>query len=288
MRETRSARHQKKAKSKGVWAAPAVGLLALPFAMPLTSQATELGTVETTNQAAFIQQIAPYAMEVAQANDLYPSVMIAQALLETGYGSSALSQAPYYNLFGVKGYDGQNVVYLPTSEYLNGEWVVMNEPFRQYSSYYESFQDQANVLLSTMWGANHHYQGVWRSNTSSYTDATAWLTGRYATDPGYGSKLNSLIASYNLTQYDGGYSAPVEETAAAEVYQDEATTEAADTTVVETGTSEVATVGGTHTVVSGDTLWDIATNNGLTVDQLKALNGLTEDTIYVGEILALG
>ncbi len=68
---------------------------------------------------------------------------------ESGYGSSALSNAPYYNLFGVKGsYNGQSV-YMPTQEYLNGQWVEMNEPFRQYNSYWESFQDHANVLRST-------------------------------------------------------------------------------------------------------------------------------------------
>ena len=41
-----------------------------------------------------------------------------------------------------------------------------------------------------------------KSNTSSYRDATAWLTGRYATDPSYNAKLNNVITAYNLTQYD--------------------------------------------------------------------------------------
>ncbi len=49
--------------------------------------------------------------------------MIAQAVVESGWGSSALSQAPYYNLFGIKGsYQGQTV-YMDTLEYLNNKWV---------------------------------------------------------------------------------------------------------------------------------------------------------------------
>ncbi len=64
--------------------------------------------------------------------------MIAQALLESAYGTSGLSSAPNYNLFGVKGSYGGQVVYMATQEYIDGQWVTMNEPFRKYSSYWES------------------------------------------------------------------------------------------------------------------------------------------------------
>jgi LysM repeat protein len=42
-----------------------------------------------------------------------------------------------------------------------------------------------------------------------------------------------------------------------------------------------------YTVKSGDSLWAIATNNGLTVTQLKQYNGLSSDTIYPGQQLRL-
>ncbi|MCL7746801.1 LysM peptidoglycan-binding domain-containing protein [Halalkalibacter alkaliphilus] len=43
----------------------------------------------------------------------------------------------------------------------------------------------------------------------------------------------------------------------------------------------------TYTVQSGDTLWKIATANGLTVQQLRSFNNLTSDTIHVGQVLRL-
>lgn len=36
----------------------------------------------------------------------------------------------------------------------------------------------------------------------SFQDATAALTGRYATDTAYADKLNALIEQYGLTSYD--------------------------------------------------------------------------------------
>ena len=47
----------------------------------------------------FISQISEPARQLAQDNDLYASVMIAQAILESGSGQSGLSGYPHYNLF---------------------------------------------------------------------------------------------------------------------------------------------------------------------------------------------
>lgn len=156
-----------------------------------------------SSQQAFIDSIASSAQSLANANDLYASVMIAQAIVESGWGKSTLSAAPNYNLFGIKGsYQGQSVT-MPTSEYVNGQWITVNAAFRKYPSYKESLQDNVTVLKTTSFQSGvYYYSGAWKSNTKSYKDATAWLTGRYATAPNYGSTLNNVIETYNLTRYD--------------------------------------------------------------------------------------
>lgn len=137
-----------------------------------------------TPQAQFIENTAYHAQSVAGPNDLYASVMIAQAILESGYGSSSLSSPPNHNLFGIKGaYNGQSVT-MQTWEHFNGQDVIINAKFRKYPSYRESFEDNARVLKTTSFSpGNYFYSGAWKSNTNTYQDATRWLTSRYATDP---------------------------------------------------------------------------------------------------------
>ncbi|MGM0156500.1 hypothetical protein IGI47_000788 [Enterococcus sp. AZ191] len=151
----------------------------------------------------FIQKIGEDARKVAQENDLYVSVILAQAILESGAGSSVLSQSPYYNLFGIKGaFNGQSV-YLATQEDNGyGQLSTTLAQFRKYSGYEESFQDYAKLMKNGLIGNPTFYQGTWKSKTTSYHDATKALTGTYATDIYYGQKLNQLIETYELTQYD--------------------------------------------------------------------------------------
>ena len=226
----------------------------------------------TQSPSEFIAELARCAQPIAQANDLYASVMMAQAIVESGWGASTLSKAPNYNLFGIKGsYNGQSV-YMDTWEYLNGKWLVKKEPFRKYPSYMESFQDNAHVLKTTSFQAGvYYYAGAWKSNTSSYRDATAWLTGRYATDPSYNAKLNNVITAYNLTQYDtpssGGNTGGG---------------------TVNPGTGGSNNQSGTntyYTVKSGDTLNKIAAQYGVSVANLRSWNGISGDLIFVGQKL---
>ncbi|MGX7201897.1 N-acetylmuramoyl-L-alanine amidase [Enterococcus plantarum] len=278
--ETRSSRHQQKERRnnrKRMVSIIGTSLVFLPIAgniLPLGVQANEVEVQGDYSQQAFIDSIGYSASSVADANDLYASVMIAQALLESSYGTSGLAAAPNYNLFGVKGSYGGQTVYMPTSEYLNGQWVTITEPFRSYPSYTESFQDHANVLKTTLASSgDYHYSGVWKSNTTSYMDATAALAGRYATDPNYAGKLNWLIEAYGLTAYDSGNSATVT-TVASPVTNQSAV-----------GQSSATTTAQTYTVASGDTLWGIAEKFGVTVDQLMASNGITAELITIGQVL---
>lgn len=154
---------------------------------------------DTTND--FINRIGGVSQELASQYDLFPSVMIAQAILESRSGTSGLSDAPNYNLFGIKGsYNGNSVVLETWEDDGAGNTYTINDAFRQYPSWRASLEDYAMLLQQPI------YEGAHRSVAGSYDVATAHLTGRYATDTNYASKLNNLIVAYNLTRFDGGVS----------------------------------------------------------------------------------
>ncbi|EGP4935212.1 LysM peptidoglycan-binding domain-containing protein [Enterococcus faecium] len=262
--------------------------VAAPLVQPVPVQAGETPVQfgARINTAAFITEIATYAQPIAQANDLYASVMIAQAVVESGWGSSALSQAPYYNLFGIKGsYQGQTV-YMDTLEFLNNQWVNKKEPFRQYPSFAESFNDNAYVLRNTSFGNGYYYAGTWKSNTRSYTDATACLTGRYATDPGYASKLNNIITTYGLTQYDtpaSGNAGGGATTGGNNTGSTGSTSGSSNSGNTNSGSATSTT----YTVQSGDSVWGISNKFGITMDQLIQWNNIQNNFIYPGQKLTI-
>lgn len=258
-----------------------------PLLTPVQADAVENTVVRSNfaapNTAAFITEIATYAQPVAQANDLYASVMIAQAILESGWGRSALSQSPNHNLFGIKGSHNGQTVYMNTAEYLNNQWLTMKEPFKKYPSYKESFEDNARTLRNVSLGnGNYYYAGAWKSNTSSYRDATQWLTGRYATAPNYASSLNTVIQQYGLTKYDtpasgnagGGATVSTPNTATNPVSKPAAT-------------SSVSSGSQGYTVASGDSVWGIANKFGITMDQLCSWNNIRNNFIYPGQKLTI-
>ena len=161
----------------------------------LFSQWQKAEQVDTTNpitspdhREAFIQSISEEAWQIGQANDLYASVMIAQAILESDSGQSELSQPPHYNYFGIKGhYQGQTVRFLSWDDDGSGNVSHVYADFKSYGDPRSAMLDYAAILTSPL------YQQTRKSQTSSFRDATAALTGVYATDSHYQDKLNSLI-----------------------------------------------------------------------------------------------
>ena len=148
----------------------------------------------------FINRIGGVSQELANQYDLFPSVMIAQAILESRSGTSGLSDSPNYNLFGIKGsYNGNSVVLETWEDDGAGNVYTIQDSFRQYPSWKASLEDYAQLLQLPL------YQGAHRSVAGSYDVATAHLTGRYATDTNYANKLNNLIVAYNLTRFDSGF-----------------------------------------------------------------------------------
>ena len=244
-----------------------VGLYVSPVEQLLSAN---FSVVEASTAATqFLRNIIPAAQNVARGKDIYTSVMIAQAALESGWGTSALSKAPNHNLFGVKGsYNGQSVN-MQTLEDSGGQnYYSIQANFRKYPSYQESLEDYADKIVNGISGAPLFYSGAWKSKTNSYQDATAYLTGRYATDTAYASKLNRIIEQFGLTKYDTETAVNMAE----EIANQQTTTSSGDG----------------YTVVSGDSLYAIARKTGTSIQDLLSLNGLNLNSIiHPGQVLAL-
>ncbi|MGG5318749.1 hypothetical protein IGI49_004146 [Enterococcus sp. AZ071] len=151
----------------------------------------------------FIEEIGESARKIGQEQELYASVMIAQAILESGSGGSQLAQAPNYNLFGIKGaHEGKSVSFATQEDTGGGNMTTIQASFRAYDDYEDCFEDYAKLLKEGISGNSDFYKGAWKTTTENYEEATAFLTGKYATDTSYNKKLNGLIETYNLTQYD--------------------------------------------------------------------------------------
>ena len=146
----------------------------------------------------FISQIGEVAKIVADEYGIYASMMIAQAGLESGWGSSMLSQQAH-NLFGVKWSGKGNYVTMPTLEYYGGAYHTVNAPFAAYNTYYESLVGYATMIKT-------RFPKSTKSYSPTYQDAARNLRngiyGTYATDPYYASKLISVINTYGLYKYD--------------------------------------------------------------------------------------
>jgi flagellum-specific peptidoglycan hydrolase FlgJ len=144
----------------------------------------------------FINAIAPAACESAKKTKIPASFVIAEAAIESGWGT----HAPGMNLFGVKAdksWTGPFTV-KRTREVIHGESVFIDDKFRSYSDWLGSIQDHADFLLM-----NPRYKPAFQcSDAESFTRAIA--AAGYATDLDYASKIIHVIRSRNLTQYDKG------------------------------------------------------------------------------------
>lgn len=230
------------------------------------------------SKSEFLNLVTDSAKKIAASNDLYASVMIAQAVLESGWGNSTLARAPYHNLFGIKGSSSDNTVNMDTLEDDGtGNYYVANEAFKRYDDYAGSLQDYANILTGDN-GANswryNYYLGARVSQTNSYQDATRHLTGRYATDTSYASKLNAIIQQNNLTAYD---------TVGNQSNNNQ------NNNNNQGGTEEETTTNGTtnYVVEAGDTYWSLARKFGLDVKSLQNANNATNGNLFVGQAIRI-
>ena len=163
-------------------------------------EADDLSEIDQ-NQRLFLSAIKQGAMDGAKEGIL-PSITAAQAILESGWGSSELAKVPNNNLFGIKDSEDWHgeIVTVPTQEYLNGDYITVNAAFRKYASWNDSVVDHAKFFTSTEWRKDNYRKVV---NETDYRIAAQELKNAgYATDPSYAGKLISLIEAYKLYEWD--------------------------------------------------------------------------------------
>lgn len=240
----------------------------------------DLSTITFSNNAksqAFIQSVAQGAINGWHTYQVLPSVTVAQAILESGWGSSYLSTAAH-NLFGIKGSYNGNSIRLQTREVYNGQSVYIYDNFRAYANNDQSVEDHGAFL-----NQNSRYHNL-LGDTSYVSVANKLRADGYATDPNYASALINLVQTYGLDRLDS--IALSGATAVNNKGNGAANNDAYNTSDTGNGTS--TSTGGTsyYTVKSGDTLSGIANNYQTTVNTLARLNNLSNpNLIYVGQRL---
>jgi len=155
----------------------------------------------TTEQ--FIAAAVPGAQQGWRQYGVPPSVTIAQAILESGWGRSGLA-VNHKNYFGIKCQNGKfgtlaNGCYTyRTNECTKaGTCFATTGSFRTYATMAHSFRDHGNFLR-----VNSRYKPAFDHTTDANKFIwTVWKAG-YATDPNYYTKVTGIMSSHDLYQYD--------------------------------------------------------------------------------------
>lgn len=150
------------------------------------------------DKQTFIKQIAGYVQKYAKSYGiLVHSSIIAQAILESGWGESKLS-AKYHNYFGLKcgtKWKGPSVNMTTQEEYQPGVSTIIKDNFRVYNSMEEGVKGYFEFIQLP------RYQ-----NLRGITDPKKYLetikADGYATSSKYVENTYALVVQYNLTQYD--------------------------------------------------------------------------------------
>jgi len=214
----------------------------------------------------YIRRFHKVAVRKMKTCHIPASITLAQALLESGTGNSALARYAN-NHFGIKCTPDWN-----GRKYYRDD-DRKNDCFRVYKTPEQSFDDHSAFLKRP------RYQALFRLRR---TDYKGWAYGLkeagYATNPDYPQLLIGLIERNDLHQYDR---------------KDKSKrSRKVRTPAVRHDNSDApgiapASAQNLYTVRKGDTLYSISQRFGLTVEQLKRMNGIKGTTIVPGQKLAV-
>lgn len=155
----------------------------------------------------FIELVAKTAVtDWVERKIMLPSVVIAQAILESGWGESELA-VNAKALFGIKKHDWTGAVYIKVAmeqRKAGSYYQIENTEWRAYSSWQESIIDHNNYIATrkTEKGALRYEPIV--GNTDHKAVCRLLKECGYATSLTYSDKLLNIINTYKLTKYDTG------------------------------------------------------------------------------------
>jgi flagellum-specific peptidoglycan hydrolase FlgJ len=139
---------------------------------------------------------ATAAAQISSAtSDFPPGVTVAQAALESGWGSSALARLAN-NYFGIKSKPGSEAIELVTTEYVAGRAVRVTAKFAKYASMLECFADRDRMIASL---------SAYREARNAAKNPEAFIRAlacHWATDPGYAEKVLAVYRANGLDKLD--------------------------------------------------------------------------------------
>lgn len=216
----------------------------------------------------FINKVKGGATALWSVYKVLPSVAIAQAALESAWGTSGLA-TKYNNLFGIKGSYGGNAANMATWEVYGGVTYNITASFRSYPDWATSIKDYGVFL-----NVNSRYKNA-LGLTDYKKQIKAIHDAGYATDPQYQSKIISIIEANNLVQFDK------------QVLDGTVSDQSKEQPTVNKPASDKIS-GNSYIVKSGDTLSAISSRSGVSVDNLAKWNGIkNKNMISVGQKLTL-
>ncbi len=149
-------------------------------------------------QDAFIKMIGEAAVKAYPKYRILPSLAIAQAILESGWGSSRLSQE-CYNYFGMKWREGCGCdykEYLTKEQRKDGSYYSVMAKFRKYRDAADGIEGYYKFLSG--YKRYHNLIGV----TDAGTACDLIRQDGWATSLKYSQNLKLIVVKYRLTDWD--------------------------------------------------------------------------------------